>query len=213
MAWTYNEPTIWLEHTIDSAINCKKEGLYTVYVTNGYITEQALDEIAPHLDVYRVDIKAFNKKSYRELARIPSPGPIFEAAVRAKRHWGLHVEVVTNVIPTINDDDESLQGIATWVCKELGEATPWHVTRFYPYLGLSGLEPTPLQTLEKARDIGLASGLNFVYIGNVPGHEGENTYCPNCKSLVVERTGYEVSFVGYKSGNCGKCGTSLGIVS
>ena len=212
VAWTYNEPTIWLEFALDGAKACHEHGLYTFYVTNGYITREGLDLIAPHLDAYRVDIKGFRPETYKFLAKVPKIEPIFEAAVRAKDVHGCHVEIVTNVIPTVNDDEETLRGIASWIVSELGEKTPWHVTRFYPYLELSHLTPTPIETLERAMAIGREEGLKFVYIGNVPGHPGENTICPNCHRLVIRRDGYSISRVEVREGYCAFCGEDLNII-
>ncbi|TET48040.1 MAG: radical SAM protein, partial [Dehalococcoidia bacterium] len=123
IAWTYNEPTIWFEYTFDSARLAKQNGLYTVYVTNGYITPEALDTIGPYLDAWRVDIKGFSDAFYRDLARIANWRGILEVAKRAKEKWQMHVEVVTNIIPTMNDDDTQLEGIARWIKDELGELT------------------------------------------------------------------------------------------
>lgn len=212
IAWTYNEPTIWIEYTLDSAKLCKDKGLYTVYVTNGYTTDEALDTMGPYLDAYRVDVKGCTKEFYSKLAGIKDPAPVFKAAERAKNKWGMHVEIVTNVIPGWNDDDEQLGNIASWVKKTLGPKTPWHVTRFYPHLELSNVEPTPVPTLEKARRTGMESGLEFVYIGNVPGHPGENTYCPHCGNVAIERQGYMISVYDVTNGKCKKCGEDLGIV-
>ena len=193
IAWTYNEPTIWFEYCLDGARIAKENGLYTVWVTNGYITEQGLDMIGPYLDAFRVDIKGFTNEFYKKLARVPDFSPVLRSAERAKKKWKMHVECITNVIPTMNDDEEQLRGIAKWIRNTLGEETPWHVTRFIPYLEYAHLPPTPTKTLEKARQIGFEEGLQFVYIGNVPGHIGENTYCPKCKKLLIERTGYKIS--------------------
>jgi len=212
VAWTYNEPTIWLEYTLEGALACHEHGLYTVYVTNGYITAEALDVIAPHLDAYRVDIKGWNPETYKFLAKINNPKPIFEAAVAAKHKYGCHVEIVTNIIPTVNDDEETLRNIAHWIAAELGEKTPWHVTRFYPYLELSHLPPTPIERLERAMEIGHQEGLKFVYIGNVPGHEGENTVCPNCHRLVIRRDGYRITESNLREGYCAFCGEDLNII-
>ena len=212
VAWTYNEPTIWLEFALDGAKACHENDLYTVFVTNGYITQEGLDVIAPHLDAYRVDIKGFKPETYKFLAKVPKIEPIFEAAVRAKTVHGCHVEIVTNIIPTVNDDEESLRGIAAWVASDLGEKTPWHVTRFYPYLELSHLSPTPIETLERAMEIGHEEGLKFVYIGNVPGHPGENTICPHCHRLVIRRDGYSLGEINVKEGYCAFCGEDLNIV-
>ncbi|MDP3012938.1 MAG: hypothetical protein Q8M92_01760, partial [Candidatus Subteraquimicrobiales bacterium] len=184
----------------------------TVYVTNGYITFEAMDTIGPYLDAFRVDVKGFTNEFYEWLANVKDFSPVLEAAVRAREKWGMHVEVVTNIIPTANDDEESLRGIARWIRDSLGANTPWHVTRFYPCLELSHLSPTPLQTIEKAREIGLKEGLHFVYVGNVPGHPGEHTFCYNCKNLVIKRIGFDLVKYEIERGKCGFCGTDLNIV-
>jgi pyruvate formate lyase activating enzyme len=212
VAWTYNEPTIWLEYALDGARACHQRGLYTVFVTNGYITAEALDIIAPHLDAYRVDIKGFRPETYKFLAKIKDVAPIFEAAEAAKNRYGCHVEIVTNIIPTVNDDEETLKSIAEWIADKLGVKTPWHVTRFHPYLELSHLSSTPISTLEHAMEIGHDAGLEFVYIGNVPGHEGENTICPNCHRLVIRRDGYRLGKIQVKEGRCTYCGEDLNII-
>jgi pyruvate formate lyase activating enzyme len=211
IAWTYNEPTIWFEYAFDTAKLAKAAGLYTVFVTNGYITAEALDTIAPYLDAYRVDLKGFTPEFYRRIAKVANYETILEAAKRAKQKWNLHVEIITLVIPGWNDDDKQLKGIASWIKENLGAETPWHVTRFVPQLELGDLETTPVKTLERARKIGFDSGLKYVYIGNVPGHEGENTYCPKCKHLLIERKGYDIEIKGIKDGNCDYCGESIPI--
>jgi pyruvate formate lyase activating enzyme len=208
VAWTYNEPAIWFEYTLDSARLAKKNHLYTVYVTNGYSTPEALDTIGPYLDAWRVDIKGFSDHFYRELAKVPHWRQILATAKRAKEKWNMHVEVVTNIIPTMNDD-EQLTGIAHWIRDELGELTPWHVTRFYPHHHLMHLPPTPVATLERACDIGQKAGLKFVYTGNVPGHSHENTVCYNCGHLIVERFGYQTTVIGLVGSKCRFCGAEL----
>ena len=212
IAWTYNEPTIWFEYTLDCAKLAKAKGLYTVYVTNGYITPEALDTIAPYLDAFRVDLKGFTNEFYRKLAKVPDFKPILDASVRAKKMLNMHVEMITLVIPTWNDDEAQLKGIATWIKDNLGPETPWHVTRFVPYLELKHLELTPVETLERARQIGFDAGLKYVYIGNVPGHKGENTYCPNCKHLLIERVGYATEIKGLSENKCDFCGEAIPIV-
>lgn len=209
IAWTYNEPTVWFEYTLDSAMLAKENGLYTVYVTNGYITPEALDTIGPYLDAWRVDIKGFSDGFYRQLAKIPQWRGILDVAKRAQEKWDMHVEVVTNIIPTMNDDEEQLKGIATWTRDNLGELTPWHVTRFYPMHNLTHLSPTPVSTLEKAYQIGKKVGLKFVYLGNVPGHEYENTKCYSCGNLNVRRIGYNTEVVGLDGSRCKSCGAEL----
>ncbi|MDP3880162.1 MAG: AmmeMemoRadiSam system radical SAM enzyme [Dehalococcoidales bacterium] len=209
IAWTYNEPSIWFEYTLDSARLAKENDLYTVYVTNGYLTAGAMDEIGPYLDAWRVDIKGFSDALYRDLARVPHWREILDVTIRAKVKWQMHVEVVTNIIPTLNDDDPQLEGIAHWIRDELGELTPWHVTRFYPYHKLTHLPPTPLSTLEHACEIGRKAGLKFIYTGNVPGQGNENTVCYSCGKLNVERSGYRTEIVGLEDSKCRFCGADL----
>lgn len=209
ISWTFNEPTLWFEYTLEGARLAKKEGLYTNYVTNGYMTEEALDTLGPYLDVFRVDVKGFSKDTYRKIARLKDFLGILSVTERALHKWGMHVEVVTNIIPTFNDSEEELRGIASWIKKSLGEDVPWHVTRFHPYLHLSHLSPTPISRLERARKIGLDEGLHYVYIGNVPGHPGENTYCPRCKRLLIERFVYNITLHDFDDGKCLGCGYSI----
>jgi pyruvate formate lyase activating enzyme len=209
IAWTYNEPSIWFEYTLDSAKLAKENGLYTVYVTNGYLTPEALDAIGPYLDAWRVDIKGFTTSFYQKLTKIPHWQGILEVAQRAKDKWKMHLEVVTNIIPTMNDDDQHLEGIARWIRDKLGELTPWHVTRFYPSHYLKHLPPTPIATLERAYDIGKKAGLKFVYTGNAPGNPHENTYCPSCGKLTAERMSYQTRVVGLQGSRCKYCGAEL----
>lgn len=208
LSWTFNEPTLWFEYTLDTARLARQKGLYTNYVTNGYITEEALELISPFLDVYRVDVKGFSAATFQKIAHTPDFKPVLKGAERA-REYGMHVEVVTNIIPGFNDDAAELKGIAAWVRDGLGPDTPWHVTRFYPHLDLSHLNPTPVSTLEEARQIGLAAGLKYVYLGNVPGHEGENTYCPQCGSLLIKRYIFEVLENRIIKGRCPQCDTRI----
>jgi len=194
---------------LESARLAAQKGLYTVYVTNGYMSQEALDAIGPYLGAWRVDIKGFKDNFYRRISGITHWKGILETAIRAKNKWNMHVEVITNIIPTLNDDDFQLKGIAGWIRDNLGSLTPWHVTRFYPQYKALDLPPTPLSTLEHALEIGRQAGLKFVYVGNVPGHDGENTYCYHCGELVVERTGYDVRIIGLKGSLCKFCGTDL----
>jgi len=209
IAWTYNEPSIWFEYTLDSARLAKENGLYTVYVTNGYLSPQAMDIIGPFLDAWRVDIKGFSDSFYRKLAKVPRWHEILEVTRRARLKWDMHIEVVTNIIPTMNDDDGQLEALANWIRDELGELTPWHVTRFYPHHRMMHLPPTPITTLERACEIGRKAGLKFIYAGNVPGHQSENTVCYSCNRLVIERFGYQTRLVGLEGSKCRFCGAEL----
>jgi len=211
ISWTYNEPAIWLEYTLDGAKLAKAEGLRTVYVTNGYITPEGLDAMGPYLDAYRVDIKSFSDDFYRKLMKIPGVQGILDVTKMAKDKWKMHVECVTNVIPTWNDDPENLRAIARWIKENLGELTPWHVTRFFPCAEMTDVPPTPLETLELAKSVGVEEGLKFVYIGNVA--EDQNTHCPVCGRIVISRYGYSTRVVDVTDkGTCASCGAELGLV-
>lgn len=210
IAFTYNEPTIWFEYTLDGSKLAKKNGLYAVYVTNGSITSEGLQLISQYLDAMSIDIKSFWESSFKKITGTKGINKVLERAIEAKE-MGIHVEIVTNVIPGINDSTKEMEELALWIRDNLGKKTPWHITRFYPYLKLSHLPPTPVKTLEKIREIGEKVGLQFVYIGNVFGHPYENTYCPKCKSLVIRRLGYEISEYHVKNGKCEFCGENLNI--
>ncbi len=214
IAWTYNEPSIWMEYAIDGAKLAKANGLYTVFVTNGYVETEALDAIGPYLDAFRVDFKGRFEGSrfYKEVAKIKDPRPILDATLRAKKKWNMHVEVITNVVPGYNDSTEELEEIARTIRENLGDNTPWHVTRFHPYLELSHLPSTPVEKLEEAWDVGRKAGLNYVYVGNVADHPGENTYCAGCAQLLIERLGYYVNIVGLEDGKCAFCHHPIPVV-
>lgn len=212
VAFTYNEPVIWAEYVRDTALACREAGLYTVMVTNGYITPGGLDYLGDSIDVWRVDIKGATDMTYRDLCKVPSPAPVFEAAVRAKEKWGMHVEAVTNIVPTINDSDEELRTVAHFIATSLGVLTPWHVTRFMPYLDFAHLEPTPVETLERAARIGAEEGLEFVFLGNVTAPGAEDTVCPACGARAIVRDGYTIIRRATTGGACATCGYDLGIV-
>jgi len=209
ISWTFNEPAIWLEYTLEGARLAKEKGLYTVYVTNGFITPEGLELMSPYLDVFRVDIKGFSEQTYKKISSVKAFSGVLESTVLAKRKYGMHVECVTNVTPTVNDDEGELKRMAEWIRDELGPDTPWHVTRFFPYLDLSHLPETPIQKLERVRKIGFDAGLHYVYIGNVPGHPGEHTYCYSCGELLIEREIFWIRKFNIKDSKCPRCGTAI----
>ncbi|MBN2238991.1 MAG: AmmeMemoRadiSam system radical SAM enzyme [Dehalococcoidales bacterium] len=209
IAWTYNEPGIWLEYVHDTARLAREKGLYTVFVTNGYLSPEALDTIGPYIDAYRVDIKGFSDRFYREIPGVPAWRDILEVTKLAKTKWNMHIEVITNIIPTYNDDDEQLEGIAGWISGELGNLTPWHVTRFHPAYKLTDIPATPLPTLERACETGERAGLKFIYTGNAPGHKSESTVCYSCGNVAVERYGYQTRITGLDGSRCSNCGADL----
>lgn len=213
VAWTYNEPVIWLEYVLDCARAAKEAGLYTVMVTNGYVTPAGLDLFAQEVDVWRTDVKGFHDATYKKLCRVTHGDAVRAAAERALHMHGMHVECVTNVVPTVNDSDEELRAVARWIAQGLGEDTPWHVTRFVPYLEFAHLAPTPLATLDRAREIGREEGLHFVYVGNVDVKGGEDTVCPACQAVAVSRERFSADASGLDhAGHCASCGAQLPIV-
>jgi pyruvate formate lyase activating enzyme len=215
ICWTYNEPGIWLEYALDVARLAKEAGLYTAYVTNGFLSAEALDTIGPYLDAYRVDVKGFSDDFYRKVVGLPDTRPwrgILPVVKRARQKWGMHVEIVTNIVPTQNDDPDEARHLATWIRDAIGPETPWHITRFFPHSGLANVSPTPVATLKRARQIGLDAGLRFVYLGNVADPEHESTTCYRCHNLCIERKGYAVRLVEVApGGKCGNCGADLNI--
>lgn len=212
VAFTYNEPVIQAEYVRDTASIAHERGLYTVMVTNGYITTEGLDYLAGAIDVWRVDVKGMTNEAYRHLCKVPTVSPVLRAAERAKHVHGMHVEVVTNVVPTVNDDEAQLTALAAWIASELGPETPWHITRFFPYLDFAHLPPTPLPTLRRAREIGRDAGLHYVYLGNVSEPGGEDTTCPGCGVTLVRRDGFEVVSDSIEAGVCPKCERPIDLV-
>lgn len=212
IALTYNEPSIWFEYAIDLFSLAKEKGLYTVFVTNGLINKEPLIELSKYLDAYRVDVKGISSESYLKISGLRNYEAVLASAETAFNELKMHVEVVTNIIPGINDSEEELRGIARWIVSKLNKKVPWHVTRFYPHFGFSHLYPTPVETLEMAAKIGKEEGLEFVYLGNVPGHKLENTFCPNCANLVIKRRGFYVEETNVQDGKCLFCDYDLNIV-
>jgi len=205
IAYTYTEPTIFFEYAYETAKLAKKEGIKNVFVSNGYISEEALKTIAPYLDANNIDLKSFSDDFYRKVcgARLD---PVLET-IRLHKELGIWIEITTLVIPSLNDSEENFRKIAEFI-KNLDDGIPWHVTRFHPAYRLIDLPPTPVSILDKAKNIGLEDGLKFVYQGNVPG-EGENTYCPNCGKLLIQRHGYEVKLNKITGSKCPYCGVHI----
>jgi pyruvate formate lyase activating enzyme len=212
VAFTYNDPVVWIEYVHDVCAAFKEAGLYTAVVTAAYITEAALDYVAPVIDAFKFDLKAATAEGWARLSKVKDPYPALAAAARAKSRHGCHVEVVSNIVPGLNDDDVALKAMATWVCEELGVGTPWHVTRFLPDFELSHLPPTPIKTLERGATLGKAAGLRFVYIGNVQGHPARNTVCPACGRTVIRRGEHKIDELRVERGLCAVCGEDLGVV-
>ena len=207
ISYTYTEPTIFYEYAYDTALLAHEKGLGNVFVSNGYTSTAALERIAPVLDAVNVDLKGFTEKFYREVTGATLSGVL--ATLHDYRRLGIWLEITTLVIPGWNDGDEELAAIARFIAGELGDQIPWHVTAFYPTYKMLDHPPTPTTTLRRARQIGLEAGLKHVYVGNVPDATGENTYCPNCSELLIERHGFRLGEIHLEHDACGKCRTPL----
>lgn len=209
LAWSYNEPIIWIEHVLEASRAAKARGLKTALVTNGYATREALALLAPHLDAYRVDVKGFSTRAYEKVSGgIAHWEEILEVTAFAKAQ-GLHVECVTNVTPGINDDPAELKDLARWIRDGLGPLTPWHVTRFYPHAELIDVKPTRIAKVEQVRDLGLDEGLRYVYVGNLPGHPAQDTRCHACGELLVARRAFAIVGGALRDGKCGRCSAPI----
>jgi pyruvate formate lyase activating enzyme len=205
IAYTYNEPTIFFEYAYDTAKLAEKDGIKNVFVTNGYITEEALQEVSHYLDAANIDLKSFSDKFYRRNCGAHLE-PILDS-IKLYKKLGIWIELTTLIIPSLNDSEEELREIAEFI-KNLGAETPWHITQFNPLYKLSHLKRTPLTTLQKAREIGKEAGLKHVYLGNVPG-EGENTFCYKCGELLIERYGHSTMKDRLSDSSCPECLTKI----
>jgi pyruvate formate lyase activating enzyme len=213
LAWTFNEPSIMPMYVYDSARLAHEAGLYTVFVTNGYMTHQALKLLGPYLDVYRVDLKSLDAAFYRRVASTSTVEAILPLAREAQQEYGIHVETVTNLMPSLNDSDEHLMRLAEQIAQLLGIRTPWHLTSYVPYARMTHIPPTPPETLMRARVIALQAGLHFIYTDNPAAPETAHTYCPACKSLLVERFAHRTTLHAVTAdGCCAHCGYQAGLI-
>jgi len=200
ISYTYTEPTIFFEYAYDTSKIAKKEGLYNTFVTNGYMTKDALDMINPYLDACNVDLKFFEDESYRKICK-GALLPVLES-IKYMKKIGIWVEVTTLIVTGRNDSDKEISNIAGFIA-EVGREIPWHISRFHPDYKFTTARATPLETLKKAQAIGKEKGLKYIYLGNVA--EETNTYCSNCGKLVIQRIGYTISSKNIKNGKCTEC--------
>jgi len=211
ISYTYTEPTVFYELMYDTANIARRKGLYNVMVTNGYINEEPLKNLK--IDGMNIDIKG-NERFYREICGA-SLEPVLRTAILSKK-MGIHVEVTNLIIPTYNDNMEDILNLIHFVRDYLGRDTPLHFTRFFPRYKLLDIPPTPIEVLERARNLALEEGLKYVYIGNVPGHEGENTYCPRCGTLLIDRSKFTMVVVNIDTSSgvprCPNCGEVIDII-
>lgn len=205
IAYTYTEPTVSLEYVRDVAQVAAASGLKNIMVTNGYITPEALDDIAPFLDGANIDLKGFSELFYQTVAGARLDEVC--ACIRDYRQRGIWIEITTLLIPGENDTREQMEGVASFVATDLGVDTPWHVSRFYPCHRMTDHPPTPVERLSLALDIGHRCGLRYLYVGNCPG--AEDTCCPTCGAVLIKRHGYQVTDMNIVNGQCQKCAMSI----
>jgi len=209
IAYTYSEPTIFIEFALDTMKLARKKKIKNVWVTNGYTSKEVLSEAIPYLDAANIDIKGFTEEFYNKICGAKLK-PVLETAKMMKR-GGVWLEITTLVVPGQNDTKEHFEGIAKFISEELGKETPWHISKFFPTYKLRDLPPTPLSSLVEAREAGVKAGLKYVYLGNIPSSDYETTFCSKCGAKMIERSNYEI-IRHDKDGKCADCGEDLNLV-
>jgi pyruvate formate lyase activating enzyme len=203
IAYTYSEPVIFYEYMYDTIVKGNENGIKSVMISNGFINPEPLKKLCEIISGIKIDLKAFSETFYKKYVSAELK-PVLNtlANIRKSRTW---LEIVYLVIPTLNDSEKEFKEAAKWIKQNLGANVPLHFTRFYPQYKLLNLPPTPINTLNTAKQIADSEGLNYVYIGNVPGNSGENTYCPKCKNMLIERSGYYIKSNKIKNSHCSFC--------
>jgi len=206
ISYTYTEPTIFWDYAYDTAVLAHDEGIKNTFVTNGYLSEESLEEIAPYLDGANVDLKAFKNETYRTNCGAKLQ-PVLDT-IRRMKALGIWVEVTTLLIPGLNDSEEELKDIARFI-HDLDPGIPWHISRFHPTYRMTDRPATPVEAIQKACQIGSETGLRYVYAGNVPGDESESTFCYTCHARIIQRWGFEVMGNRLVGGKCPECGAEI----
>ncbi len=208
IAYTYSEPTIFFELMQDTAKLAQERGLKNIMVSNGFMSRECLDELAPYIDAINVDLKCFTEEFYHEIsgARLQ---PVLDNLKYIKHTLGWWLEVTTLLIPGKNDSSEELDQLTDFLAKELGPDTPWHISRFHPDYKMTNVGVTQKDSLETAYRMGTSKGLNFVYIGNMPGTNRQQTICPGCGQMLIDRSGFSSTRPAIKNGKCEQCGKKI----
>ncbi len=207
VAFTYNEATVFTEYLLDIAASARATKLRSVLVSCGFMNERPLADMCAALDAVKIDLKGFSDDFYRKVSGA-ALAPVLRS-IRQIHKAGVHLEIVNLVVPTLNDSDTALRALIEWVHGEVGPDVPLHFTRFHPDYQLLNLPPTPIDTLERARAMGLDRGLHYVYVGNVPNHPGGHTSCPSCRRIVIRRQDFFVTEMNVRNGRCGFCGSPV----
>jgi pyruvate formate lyase activating enzyme len=207
IAFTYNEPTVFIEYLADTAELARKQKLRSVMISCGFMNSEPLAEMCRLLDAIKIDLKGYSPDFYRNVCSAELQ-PVLNS-IRQIAKSGIHLEVVNLVVPTLNDSDKMLRGLVDWISGEIGLDVPIHFTRFHPDYQLLNLPPTPVATLERFRNYAMSKGIRYAYVGNVPNHPGNHTYCPQCGKAVIERNSIFVTGLNMERGNCKFCGKAI----
>jgi pyruvate formate lyase activating enzyme len=207
IAYTYSEPTVFFEYMLDTARQARQEGLRNVVISAGYINPEPLQLLCEAVDAIKIDLKGYNEAFYEEVCDATLQ-PVLES-IKTIHESGTHLEIVNLVVPTLNDDEEELRALSRWVVQELGPDVPLHFSRFHPLYKLTNLPSTPVESLERARNAAMEAGVKYAYIGNVPGHAGNHTYCSRCGEIVIGRVGYAIREFHIVDGACEFCGEPI----
>ncbi|MGQ9638008.1 MAG: AmmeMemoRadiSam system radical SAM enzyme [Thermodesulfobacteriota bacterium] len=207
ISFTYTEPTVYYEYLYEISLIAKKEGMRTSIVSNGYINREPLLNLLSLLDAVKIDLKGFSEKFYQDICST-NLNPVLNSLLTVKKE-GVWLEIVNLIVPTLNDNPKMIDDMCKWIQKNLGLDTPLHFTRFFPNYQLTHLPPTPISTLEKAYEIAVQNGLKYVYIGNVPGHLKNSTFCPSCKKRIVHRNHFEILEINIINGRCKFCNSPI----
>ncbi len=207
VSYTYTDPVVYYEYTRDACIRSRAAGLKNILVTAAYINPEPWKKLLAHVDAVRIDLKSMSDEFYRQICDA-SLQPVLNAIVIAKS-MGVELELVHLVIPTLNDSDESLAALCRWIRQHVGRETPLHFSRFFPQFRMRNLPPTPLPTLQRARQIAEDIGLDYVYIGNITESRGGVTACPKCKRVLIRRSGYSILENTLRNGRCPACGKEI----
>ena len=208
IAYTYTEPTVFMELCDECGRLAKKRGLANVFVSNGFMTPEAIDFARDWLDGINVDLKAFSEDFYHRLCKAKLQ-PVLDTISYIAKQTRIWIEITTLLVPGQNDSEDELKQLADFLVSKAGAHVPWHISRFHPQYKYLDSLPTPLSSLERAYEIGKSAGLHYVYLGNVPGTDGENTYCYKCRTKLIGRIGYRITAHNIKDSKCPNCGTTI----
>jgi pyruvate formate lyase activating enzyme len=207
VSFTYSDPIAFYEYMYDTCVEAKKRGLLTLCHTNGTLREEPLQKLLEVLDAVTVDLKGFTERFYRETCSMKL-APVL-STLKAIRKAGRHLEIVNLMIPTLNDGGADVKRMCRWIADQLGHDVPLHLNRFHPAYRLRNLPPTPVRTLEASHAVAKGEGLEYVYIGNVPGHRYNSTFCPKCGAMLIQRFHFFTRLAKLKDGACRECGHSI----